>query len=89
MDCKQRREISRHTPFSCIVAHRDRDKMVAIFQTTFWNGFSWMKIYEFRLKFHWRLFLMVPNGSIDKAQHYLDNGLALTRRQSIIWTNGG
>ena len=31
--------------------------MVAIFQTTFWNGFSWMKIYEFRLKFHWSLFL--------------------------------
>ena len=27
------------------------------FQTTFSNAFSWMKLYEFRLKFHWSLFL--------------------------------
>ena len=33
--------------------------MAAIFQTTFWNAFSWMKIYEFRLKFNWSLFLRV------------------------------
>ena len=31
--------------------------MAAIFQTTFSNAFSWMKMYEFRLKFHWILFL--------------------------------
>ena len=37
----------------------DRDKMDAIFQTTFSNAFSWMKIYEFRLSFHWSLFLWV------------------------------
>ena len=24
--------------------------MAAVFQTTFWNGLSWMKLYEFRLK---------------------------------------
>ena len=36
-----------------------RDKMAAIFQTTFSNGFSWIKMYEFRLKFHWILFLRV------------------------------
>ena len=29
------------------------------FQTTFSNGFCWMKLYEFRLKFHWSLFLGV------------------------------
>ena len=34
-----------------------RDKMAAIFQTTFSNGFFLMKIYEFRLKLHWRLLL--------------------------------
>ena len=28
------------------------DKMAAIFQMTFSNAFSWMKIYEFRLKVH-------------------------------------
>ena len=34
-------------------------KMAAIFQTTFWNAFSSMKMYEFWLKFHWSLFLGV------------------------------
>ena len=33
-------------------------------QTTFKNGFSWMKMYEFRLKFHWSLFLRVPINNI-------------------------
>ena len=44
--------------------------MDAILQTTFSNAFSWMKMYEFRLKFIG-----------------LDNDLAPTRRQAIIWTN--
>ena len=35
------------------------DKMDAISQTTFSSAFSWMKIFEFRLKIHWRLFLRV------------------------------
>ena len=34
------------------------DKMAAISQTIFWDAFSWMKIFEFRLRFHWSLFLM-------------------------------
>ena len=33
-----------------------RGKIAAIVQTTFWNAFPWMKMYEFRLKFHWTLF---------------------------------
>ena len=37
------------------LTHWHRDKMAAIFQTTFSNGFSWMKMYEF----HWSLFLGV------------------------------
>ena len=32
--------------------------MNAIFQTTFLNEFSWMKMCKFRLKFHWSLFPM-------------------------------
>ena len=32
------------------------DNMATIFRMTFWNRFSLMKIYEFRLKFHWSLF---------------------------------
>ena len=33
-----------------------RDKMDAIWQRTFSNAFSWMKMFEFQLKFHWSLF---------------------------------
>ena len=39
------------------VTHWDRDKMAIIFQTIFWDGFSWMKMYEYRLKFHSNLFV--------------------------------
>ena len=41
------------------LTHWDRDKMAAILQTTFSNTFSWMKIYEFWLRFHWSLILRV------------------------------
>ena len=41
------------------LTHWGRDKMAAISQTMFSNVFSWMEIYEFRLKFHWSLFLRV------------------------------
>ena len=39
------------------LTHWGRNKMADIFQTTFSNAFSWMKMYEFRLRFHWNLFL--------------------------------
>ena len=41
--------------------------MVAIFQTTFSNTFSWMKMEEFRLRFHWSLFLRVQ---LTTVQHW-------------------
>ena len=41
------------------LTHWGQDKMAAIFQTTFSNGFPWMKMHEFRLTFHWSLFLGV------------------------------
>ena len=41
------------------LTHWGRDKMAVIFQTTYWNAFSWMKNFEFRLIFHWSLFLRV------------------------------
>ena len=40
-----------------LLTHWGRDKTVDISQTTFSNAFSWMKICEFRLIFHWSLFL--------------------------------
>ena len=50
-----------------LLTHWGRDKMAAIFQTTFWNGFSWMKMYEFQVKFHWSLFLEVQ---LTTCQHW-------------------
>ena len=40
------------------LTHWGRDKMAAVSQTLS-NAFSWMKISEFRLRFHWSLFLRV------------------------------
>ena len=40
------------------LTHWGRDKVDAISQTTFSNAFSWMKIFEYRLKF-------VPKGPIN------------------------
>ena len=42
-----------------LLTHWGRDKMAAVSQTTFLKTFSWMKMYEFWLKFHWSLFLRV------------------------------
>ena len=42
------------------LTHRGRDKMATIIQTTFSNAFSWMKIYEFLLKFYWS-----PKGPVN------------------------
>ena len=41
------------------LTHWCRFKMDAISQTTVSNRFSWMKMYEFRLKFHWCFFVRV------------------------------
>ena len=41
------------------LTHWGRDKMAAISQTTLSIAFSWMKMLEFRLIFHWSLFLSV------------------------------
>ena len=60
--------------------------MAAIFQTIFSNAYSSMKMYEFRLKFHWSLFLGVQ---LTISIIGLENGLAPTRRQAIIWSNDG
>ena len=67
----------------CALTHRDRDKIAAIFQTTFPNAFSWMKLCEFWLRFHWSLFLRVQLtifrhwfkwllGAGQATSHYLD-----------------
>ena len=52
---------------SYTVPHWGWDKMAAIFQTTFSNAFSQMKMNEFRLWFHWILFLRVQ---LTTFQHW-------------------
>ena len=51
-----------------ILTHWDWDKMAAIIQTTISNAFSWVKILEFRLKFHRSLF---PRVQLTIYQHWL------------------
>ena len=46
--------------------------MAAIFQTTFWNWFSWMKMYKFRLSFHWSLF---PRVQLTIFKHWFSQWL--------------
>ena len=51
------REVSK--PWDWVLTHWGRDKMAVISQTTFSGAFSWMKMYEFWLTFHWNLFSRV------------------------------
>ena len=65
--------------------------MAANFLPTFSNAFSWMKIYEFRLRFHWSLFQMVLStifqhwlrwwlGADEATSHYLNQWGLIYRR---------
>ena len=48
--------VTSYVSISVINTLRPR-QLDAISQTTYSNAFSWMKMFEYRLKFHWRLFL--------------------------------
>ena len=50
--------------YTSALTHWGRDKMDAISQTTVSSAFSYMKMYELRLKFQWRLFLKGPINNI-------------------------
>ena len=41
------------------VTHWNRDKICAVLQKTFSDAFSWMKMFEFWLKFNWNVFQRV------------------------------
>ena len=49
------------------LTHWGRDEIDTILQTTFSNAFSWMKMFEFRLKFHWNLF---PSVQLTITHHW-------------------
>ena len=52
---------------SMFLTHWDLDKKAAIFQKIFSNACSWMKMYQFRLRFHWSLF---PRVLLTILQHW-------------------
>ena len=43
--------------YTWLFTHWGQDKIAVIFQTTFSNAFSWMKMHDLRLRFYWNLFL--------------------------------
>ena len=74
-----------------VLTHWGRDEMDNISQTTFSNVFSSMKMFEFRLKFHWRLFPRVQFticqpwfrwwlGAVQATSHYLNQWWIVYRR---------
>ena len=56
-----------YIPLQIDVTHYDWGKVAAVFQTTFWNGFSWIKMHQLRLIFHWSLF---PRVQLTIFQHW-------------------
>ena len=65
------------------LTHWGRDKMDAISHRTLSNAFSWMKMLEFRLNFHWSVFIRVKSiifqhcfrwwlGADQATSHYLN-----------------
>ena len=61
------------------LTHWGRDKIDAILQTTFSNAISWMKMFEFQLKFHWSLFSTVK---LTIFQHWFRQWLAAEQATS-------
>ena len=59
--CQSLLRVSSHVTPS-LLTHWDRDEIDATFQTTFSNVFSSVKMYEFRLRFHWILLLGPVNN---------------------------
>ena len=70
-----------------LLTHWGWGKMAVIFQTTFSNPFSRMKMYKFRLRFHWSLF---PRVQLIICQHWLGAVQAtlsepLSETLSVYW----
>ena len=53
-----------------VLTHLSWDKIAASLQTTFSNAFSWMTMHEFRLRFHWNLFLMYELAILQHGFRY-------------------
>ena len=73
------------------LTHWGRDQIDAISQTTLTNAFSRMKMNEFRLGFHWSLFLKARSHSTLRLNHGHNpskSGLLWSRRCCSRWCRG-
>ena len=60
--------------------------MAAVSQTTLSNAFSWMKMLEFQLRFHWSLFLRVQLTIIQHwFRYWLGAGQATSHYLNRWW----
>ena len=77
--------------WSGVFTHWGRDKIATISQTTVSNVFSWMKMYEFRLKFHWSLFLGGPINNIPALVQIMawrrPDGKPLSEPMMVQWAH--
>ena len=76
------------TYVSWSLTHRGRDKTAPIFQTTFWNGFSWMKMCEIWSRFHWSLSLGVQLTMFQHWFRYLLGADQATSHHLNQWRLG-
>ena len=67
------------------LTHWGWDKMATVLRTTFSNVFYWMKIYEFHLRFHWSLFLMVYSTIFQHWFRYWLNANQATSHYLKQW----
>ena len=67
------------------LTHRGRNKMDTISQTTFSNAFFVMKMFEFRLKFHWSLFPRVQLTIFQQWFRQWLGAVQVTSRYLIQW----
>ena len=78
---KEKKEIKCETNvihyLEIILIHRGWNNMATISQMTLSNAFSWMKMLEFKSKFHWSLFLRV--------QLTIDNMPTLVQIMAWFW----
>ena len=61
------------------ITDSDREKMAMILHTMFSTVFSWMKMFEFRLRFHWSLFLIFE---LTILQHWVRQRLGADQATS-------
>ena len=89
--CTRQLFVAKYVGISHLINTLRPRQMDAISQTTFSKAFSWIKMFEFRLKFHWSLFPRVQLtifqqwfrlwlGAVQATSHYLNQWWLVYRR---------